>query len=282
MFTYSLVGWMFLVFVGLSFGSFLNVVIKRLPAILQRRWQVEARDIMATHEIVPTDTGTRFSLMHPRSHCPSCRTPLRWHDNIPLLGWFKRRGRCAACGASISWHYPAVEAASAALVILAIAVHGPGLEGLFIATALLILLTLAVIDAETLLLPDSLTLPLLWLGLLFHIVVHPDGLQSAVLGAIIGYSLLWSFFWLFKVITGKEGMGYGDFKMLAALGAWTGWLALPLILILSAGLGALISIAIQLLAPSTRQKMIPFGPYLAMSGIVMLLFGDTLMRLYSL
>ncbi|MCM2971052.1 prepilin peptidase [Larsenimonas suaedae] len=284
--TLSLMGWIFLTLAGLSFGSFLNVVIKRLPVMLDRYWRRDARatlNHLGTLQESPQEPPSRLSLLYPRSHCPMCKSPIRWHDNLPLIGWLKRRGRCRDCNGKISWRYPAIEFASALLVIATIELMGPTIGALFVIIALLILLALAVIDADTLLLPDVLTLPLLWLGLLYHVLIDPSRLQDAVLGAMIGYSLLWSFYWLFKIVTGKEGMGYGDFKLLAALGAWCGWIALPMILMIAAGSGAVISILILTLrGQSVSDRGVPFGPYLALAGMAMLLFGDTLTGLYSL
>ena len=268
--------WPLAAVLGLCLGSFLNVVITRLPVMLMQGWRAEALDALEQQpEAVP-----RFNLLTPRSQCPACGQPIAWHDNIPLLGYLKRRGQCAGCGGRISPQYPLIELAGAALTLAAMALHGPTLAGLFIVGACLALLALAVIDFRTQLLPDAMTLPLLWAGLLYQLLFQPLLLPSAVIGAMLGYLSLWSFYWLFKLVTGKEGMGYGDFKLFAALGAWLGWQYLPLVLILAASVGALIGIALQLAMPRLRGTPMPFGPFLAMAGWIALLMGETLMALY--
>ena len=268
--------WFLVALFGLCLGSFLNVVITRLPVMLMRHWRREAQAALElAHEQSPP-----FNLATPGSLCPRCETAIAWHDNIPLVGWLKRRGRCAACNTRISIQYPLVELAGGLLAIAALALHGPSLEALFIYGACLILLALAVIDFRTQLLPDVLTLPLLWAGLLFQLLFQPFMLSDAVIGVMVGYLSLWSFYWLFKLVTGKEGMGFGDFKLLAALGAWLGWSFLPLILILSAGLGAMVGLSAQAFAPRLRGQPLPFGPFLALAGWIALLVGDELMALY--
>ncbi|MDI5890538.1 prepilin peptidase [Halomonas rhizosphaerae] len=269
--------WPLAVVLGLCLGSFLNVVITRLPVMLMRGWRAEAREAL---ELAPEEPPP-FNLVTPRSLCPRCEAPIAWHDNIPLLGWFKRRGRCASCQTPISPQYPLVELAGGVLAVAVLALFGPTLEALFILGACLALLAMAVIDLRTQLLPDLLTLPLLWAGLLYQLLFQPLLLPSAVIGAMAGYLVLWSFYWLFKLVTGKEGMGYGDFKLLAALGAWLGWQYLPLVLILSAGAGAVVGILIQLAIPRLRGAPLPFGPWLVMAGWIALLAGEPLMALYT-
>ncbi|TDR56606.1 type 4 prepilin peptidase 1 [Halomonas ventosae] len=269
--------WPLAVVLGLCLGSFLNVVITRLPVMLMRGWRAEAREAL---ELAPEEAAP-FNLVTPRSLCPRCEAPIAWHDNIPLLGWFKRRGRCASCHTRISPQYPLVELAGGVLAVAVLALFGPTLEALFILGACLALLAMAVIDLRTQLLPDLLTLPLLWAGLLYQLLFQPLLLPSAVIGAMAGYLVLWSFYWLFKLVTGKEGMGYGDFKLLAALGAWLGWQYLPLVLILSAGAGAVVGILIQLAIPRLRGAPLPFGPWLVMAGWIALLAGEPLMALYT-
>ncbi|WNK18984.1 A24 family peptidase [Halomonas piscis] len=260
---------------GLCLGSFLNVVITRLPVMLMRRWRAEARAALA----LPDETPPRFNLATPPSLCPACEAPIRWHDNVPLLGWLKRRGRCATCRARISVQYPAVELAGGALAVAAVALYGVGWQAGFILAACLALLAMAVIDLRTQLLPDALTLPLLWAGLLYQLLFQPAMLAPAVIGAMAGYLVLWSLYWLFRLVTGKEGMGYGDFKLLAALGAWLGWSLLPLVLMLAAGFGALVGLALQA-NPRRRGLPMPFGPFLAMAGWAGLLAGNELMATY--
>ena len=261
---------------GLCLGSFLNVVIVRLPVMLMHGWRAEAREALE----LPAEHQPPFNLATPRSLCPRCETPIAWHDNLPLLGWLKRRGRCAHCGTRISAQYPLVELAGGVLAVAVVALYGVGFQAGFVLAACLALLAMAVIDLRTQLLPDVLTLPLLWAGLLYQVLFQPLMLESAVIGAMAGYLALWSVYWLFRLITGKEGMGYGDFKLLAALGAWLGWQALPLLLILSAGVGALLGILIQLAVPRLRGAPMPFGPYLALAGWIALLGGDPLMGPY--
>ena len=264
-------------FIGLCLGSFLNVVIVRLPVMLMLGWRAEAREALE----LPSETQPRFNLATPRSMCPRSEAPIAWHDNLPVVGWLKRRGRCASCQAPISPQYPLVELAGGALTLAVVALFGPSWQGLFVLGACLALLAMAVIDLRTQLLPDILTLPLLWAGLLYQLLFQPLMLSSAVIGAMAGYLVLWSFYWAFKLITGKEGMGYGDFKLLAALGAWMGWQYLPLLLILSAGIGAVIGILVQLAIPRLRGAPMPFGPYLALAGWVALLAGEPLMAAYG-
>ena len=201
---------------GLLVGSFLNVVITRLPVMMMRQWRAEAREAL---ELEAEDTP-RFNLLVPASRCPGCDTPIKWHDNLPILGWLKRRGRCASCNTRISAQYPLVELAGGALGASIALIYGLEAQSLWIFGACLTLLVLSVIDFRTQLLPDAITLPLLWAGLAYQLLFQPLMLPSAVIGAMAGYLVLWSFYWLFKLVTGKEGMGYGDFKLLAALGAW--------------------------------------------------------------
>tara|TARA_R110002012_G_scaffold67501_3_gene175892 strand:- start:2084 stop:2929 length:846 start_codon:yes stop_codon:yes gene_type:complete len=276
MYPLPLTVWLLAVLIALCLGSFLNVVITRLPVMLMRHWRNEAREALE----LSAEPSPRFNLATPGSMCPRCETPIAWHDNLPVIGWLKRRGRCANCQAPISVQYPLVEIASGLLAIAVLALHGLTAASLFIYGACLVLLALAVIDFRTQLLPDILTLPLLWAGFLFQLFFHPFMLTNAVIGAMAGYLLLWSFYWLFKLITGKEGMGYGDFKLLAALGAWLGWSFLPLLLILSAGLGAIVGLIAQASSPRLRGAPLPFGPFLALAGWVALLVGNDLMALY--
>lgn len=268
--------WGLVLMAGLCVGSFLNVVITRLPVMLMQAWRNEA--LAALEQ--PEEVQERFNLVWPGSLCPACRTPIRWHDNLPLIGWLKRRGRCATCHGRISPQYPLVELAGGIIALVVVALFGLTWQALFIAAACYTLLTMAVIDLRTQLLPDILTLPLLWAGLLYQLLFQPIMLPAAVIGAMTGYLVLWSVYWLFKLVTGKDGMGYGDFKLLAALGAWVGWQTLPLVLIIAAGLGALFGIAWQLVRKDQRGMPMPFGPFLALGGWVALLMGDSLIALY--
>jgi leader peptidase (prepilin peptidase)/N-methyltransferase len=257
---------------GLLIGSFLNVVIHRLPQMMQR----DAENYLA-HEAgrIPPH-GERYNLWTPRSACPHCAAPVAARHNIPVLGYLLLRGRCAACGAVISRRYPAVEIFTALLSALTAWHFGLGVEGFAALALVYFLIALGFIDAHTQLLPDSLTLPLLWLGLLVNLNGVFAPLPDAVIGAAAGYLVLWSIYWIFRLATGKDGLGYGDFKLLAALGAWLGWQALPLILVLASCVGALVGIAMVLLRKQSKDQTIPFGPYLALGGLLMLLYGKFL------
>ncbi|MBZ9560439.1 prepilin peptidase [Halomonas coralii] len=273
--------WPLVAVLGLCLGSFVNVVIARLPPMLMRQWHEEACAALERDPDPEVAALPRVNLLTPGSHCPHCASPIAWHDNIPLLGYLKRRGRCAGCHQPISPQYPLVELAGGVLAVAVVTIHGATPASLALIGACLTLLALAVIDLRTQLLPDLLTLPLLWTGLLYQWLFQPLMLESAVLGAVVGYLVLWAFYWLFKLTTGKEGMGYGDFKLLAALGAWMGWQMLPLLLILSAGVGAVVGIVAQLVMPRLRGMPIPFGPFLAMAGWIALLFGAPLIAAYQ-
>ncbi|MDM4772799.1 A24 family peptidase [Solimonas sp. SE-A11] len=261
---------------GLMVGSFLNVVILRLPRMLEISWKQEARQILD----LPEEPVERLSLSHPPSTCPSCGNGIKPRHNIPVLGWLMLRGRCASCKASISVQYPLVEAATG-LLSLACAWHfgwGYPLAGALVLTWALVALT--VIDLRTMLLPDTITLPLMWLGLLLALVPVFIDLPSAVIGAAAGYLSLWSVYHLFRLLTGKEGMGYGDFKLLAALGAWMGWTALPGIILLSSVVGAVVGIVMIVARGRDRQLPIPFGPYLAAAGWLWLIWGEAIKSAY--
>ena len=268
-----------LTILGLLVGSFLNVVIYRLPIMLERSWHQEYSDYFGESSADTTPT-TRFNLMIPRSACPHCGHPISALENIPLVSWLWLRGRCRSCQAPISARYPLVELLTG-LATACVAWHfNPGwpLYGALLLTWTLIALTF--IDLDKMLLPDQLTLPLLWAGLLLNLLGGLASLQDAVIGAIAGYLLLWSLYWSFKLLTGKEGMGYGDFKLLAALGAWLGWQSLPLILILSSVVGAVVGITLMLLRRHQQGNPIPFGPYLAMAGWIALIWGESITRWY--
>ncbi len=220
----------------------------------------------------------RYSLLTPGSHCPNCAKPLAWMHNVPVVSWLALRGKCAFCSARISWRYPVVEAMTAVLSALAAWHFGWGVAGVLALALTWSLIALAFIDADTTLLPDSITLPLLWLGLLVNLWSTFAPLRDAVIGAAAGYLILWSIYWLFKLATGKEGMGYGDFKLLGALGAWMGWKMLLPIVLLSSVVGAVVGIVMMLLARRGRDVPIPFGPYLAAAGFIALLYGEPIAR----
>ncbi|OZG41319.1 prepilin peptidase [Aeromonas sp. A35_P] len=263
---------------SLMIGSFLNVVIHRLPIMLEREWQAEYLSYF-NPETQPQQEE-RYNLMVPRSACPHCGHAITAMENIPLLSWLWLKGRCRECQAPISPRYPLVELLTALLSLVVAATFPPG-WGLLAALLLTwVLVALTFIDLDKMLLPDQLTLPLLWGGLLFNLAGGFVPLADAVIGAMAGYLVLWSLYWAFKLLTGKEGMGYGDFKLLAALGAWLGWQALPIVLLLSSLVGAIIGISLILLRNHHQGKPIPFGPYLAIAGWIALLWGDTITRWY--
>ncbi|EKB26864.1 prepilin peptidase [Aeromonas dhakensis] len=263
---------------SLMIGSFLNVVIHRLPIMLEREWQAEYLSYF-NPETQPQQEE-RYNLMVPRSACPHCGHAITAMENIPLLSWLWLKGRCRECQAPISPRYPLVELLTALLSLVVAATFPPswGLLAALLLTWVLVALTF--IDLDKMLLPDQLTLPLLWGGLLFNLAGGFVPLADAVIGAMAGYLVLWSLYWAFKLLTGKEGMGYGDFKLLAALGAWLGWQALPIVLLLSSLVGAIIGISLILLRNHHQGKPIPFGPYLAIAGWIALLWGDTITRWY--
>jgi leader peptidase (prepilin peptidase)/N-methyltransferase len=240
--------------------------------MMEAEWRAQCAELEGKE---PSDIS-RYNLLIPASHCPSCKTPLRIRDNLPLLSYFWLRGKCAVCAARISPRYPIIEALTALLSACVAFRFGLGIQALFALFFLWTLIALTFIDADTTLLPDSLTLPLLWVGLLANTVDTFAPLRDAVIGAAAGYLVLWTIYWLFKLLTGKEGMGYGDFKLLAALGAWFGWkLLLPIVLI-SSIVGAVIGVVLMVLARRGKDIPIPFGPYLAAAGFVALLYGHAL------
>jgi leader peptidase (prepilin peptidase) / N-methyltransferase len=261
---------------GLLVGSFLNVVIHRLPKILEREWRTQCAELRGE---IP-EHHEPYNLVVPPSTCPACDHRIRPWENIPLLSYLLLRGRCANCKTRISWRYPAVEALTGLLCGYAAWHFGFGLP---LAGALILiwaLIALAFIDLDTQLLPDNITQPLLWGGLLLNTMAVLTPLQSAVLGAAGGYLTLWAVYWLFKLATGKEGMGFGDFKLLAALGAWLGWKLLPFIILLSAAVGAVVGVLLIVLANRGRHIPIPFGPYLAIAGVAGLFWGNDLVGAY--
>ncbi len=261
---------------GLLVGSFLNVVIHRLPRMLERGWQAQCAELRG--EASPP--GAAYNLVVPRSACPACGHRIGALENIPVVSWLALRGKCSACGTRISARYPIVELIAGALAALAIARFGPTWQGLAACGLLWTLLALTFIDLDTQLLPDDLTLPLLWAGLFVNLFGLFVPLHEAVVGAIAGYVSLWGVYWTFKLVRGKEGMGYGDFKLLAALGAWMGWKALPAIVLLSSAVGAVIGIFLVLVKGRDHQQPLPFGPYLAVAGAVALFAGRPLIALY--
>lgn len=277
------IDWMVVcVVLGLLVGSFLNVVIYRLPLMMERAWRQECQQTLAQRpgeEASAQEADEPFTLNRPRSHCPTCRKPVAWWQNVPVLSFILLKGRCGHCQAAISWRYPAIELLTAALSGVLAWHFGPTLA----LAAGLVFTWMAIacffIDWDHHLLPDQLTLPLLWLGLLVNLNGTFVSLHSAVLGAVIGYLFFWLVYQGFKALTGKEGLGYGDFKLLAALGAWFGWSCLPLIVIVSGVLGILMALALRLGGRPLSQA-IPYGPSLVIAGWLVLLWGQTWVQLY--
>lgn len=285
------------VFLGLLVGSFLNVVIYRLPKMLDQQWRQECVFLLEStaeeKERAETEKGLlrqcitlftgnsgRFNLLFPPSHCPVCDKPVKPWQNLPIVSYLLLRGRCNGCGTPISLRYPAIELLTGLLfgVVACYSGAAPLLLGGMLFTAMLISMTF--IDVDTQLLPDNLTLPLLWAGLLFNLWTGYVPLVDAVLGAAAGYLSLWAVYWLFKLATGKEGMGYGDFKLLAALGAWLGWQQLPVVILLSSFVGALFGVVLIVLARHGRGKPMPFGPYLASAGWIAFIWGNSIVTWY--
>lgn len=261
---------------GLLIGSFLNVVIHRLPKMLEQEWQANCAELRGE---TPTQTE-RLTLAHPRSRCPDCGHAITALENIPVISYVVLRGKCRACKTRISPRYPLVEILAAVLGGLSAGYFGFTWAAAGALVFLWSLLALTFIDIDTQLLPDSITLPLLWLGLLLNIGGTYTDLTSAVVGAAAGYLALWSVYWLFKLATGKEGMGYGDFKLLGAIGAWLGWQQLPLTILLSSVVGAVLGLALIVLARRGREVPMPFGPYLAIAGMIALFWGKDLTHAY--
>jgi leader peptidase (prepilin peptidase) / N-methyltransferase len=284
--------WLFITLVAvisLLIGSFLNVLVYRLPKMMEREWQQEyqayfqadASLTSAPETATKPATPEHFNLAVPRSRCPKCHTPIAARDNIPVLSWLLLKGRCRHCKAPISSRYPAVEAFTAVLSALVAWQYGFGMPALVLIFVTWGLIALSFIDIDTMLLPDSLTLPLLWLALLFSLsdsaLVNPD---EAIVGAAAGYLSLWLVYWGFKLLTGKEGMGYGDFKLLAIFGALLGWQQLPLIILLSSVVGAVIGASMLAIQGRDKATPIPFGPYIAAAGFIALLWGEQLTNAY--
>ena len=264
------------VVLGLTVGSFLNVVIHRLPRLLEREWASQCAELRGE----PAPAGEPLGLAFPGSRCPACGARIRPLDNIPILSYLVLRGRCRECRQSISIRYPLIEALTALLTVVAAWRFGWSLELAGACVFLWSLIALAFIDLDTQLLPDAINQPLLWAGLLFSIWAPFADVQSAVIGAISGYLFLWSVYWLFKITTGKEGMGYGDFKLLAAIGSWLGWKVIPAVIFLASVVGAIVGVSLIAFARHERNVPIPFGPYLAAAGALALFAGPALVRAY--
>ncbi len=263
--------------VGLMVGSFLNVVVHRLPKMMEREWQAQCAELRGE---APAAETAPYNLVVPRSACPACGHPIAAWENIPILSYVWLKGRCRHCSHSISPRYPVVESFTGLVSGYAAWHFGFGPQALAALAFCWTLIALTFIDLDTQLLPDSLTQPLIWGGLLVNLGGTFAPLPAALMGAVVGYLALWSVYWLFKLATGKEGMGYGDFKLLAAIGAWLGWQMLPLAILLSSLVGAAVGIALMVFARRGRDVPIPFGPYLAGGGVIALFWGTELTRAY--
>lgn len=265
---------------GLLVGSFLNVIIYRLPKMMEAEWRQQCAELLDNGDAASVENAPQFNLAFPSSHCPVCNHSIRAWENIPVISYLFLRGKCSACKTPISLRYPIIELVTGVFSAVVIYFFGLSYLGLAALVFTWCLIALTMIDVDTQLLPDDITLPLLWLGLIansFGLVVP---LQDAVWGAIAGYLSLWSVYWLFKLVTGKEGMGYGDFKLLGALGAWMGWQMLPQVILLSSLVGAALGIAMIVLRGRDKNIPIPFGPYLAIAGWIAFLWGDYINRTY--
>lgn len=283
--TYPLLGFACTLMLGLLVGSFLNVVIYRLPKMMERDWQDQCRDFLTNDghiAALPTNDSKQepFNLMVPVSRCPHCGHKIRPWENIPVISYLFLRGKCSNCKASISARYPMIELVTGLLSVAVIYYVGVNWSGLAALAFTWSLIALTMIDLDTYLLPDDITLPLLWLGLIANSFGAFTDLPSALWGAIAGYLALWSVYKVFKLLTGKEGMGHGDFKLLAALGAWMGWQMLPQIILLSSLVGAVIGISMIVIRGRDKNIPIPFGPYLAIAGWIAFIWGDTINQSY--
>ncbi|MDD2724107.1 MAG: prepilin peptidase [Methylovulum sp.] len=263
--------------VGLLVGSFLNVVIYRLPVMMQRNWRKECLEYLGLPAETPSEA---FNLVLPLSRCPSCATPIKPHQNIPVVSYLALQGKCAACSDPISVRYPLIEALTAILSVIVAWYFGYSSQTPFALLLTWSLVALSFIDIDHHLLPDSIILPMLWLGLLLNVFDVFTDSHASIIGAAAGYLALWSVYHLFKLATGKEGMGFGDFKLLALFGAWLGWQVLPLIILLSSLVGTIISFSIIIVAKRDHTIPIPFGPYLAVAGWIALIWGADINRLY--
>jgi leader peptidase (prepilin peptidase)/N-methyltransferase len=267
---------------SLMIGSFLNVVIFRLPKMLEQGWKRECREFLADEVIKPTNASDdqTITLSTPSSTCPSCQHKIRFYENIPLISWLFLRGKCSQCQSKISLRYPLVELTTAILSVVIAANFGVTFTTLMLLVLTWGLICLTLIDYDHMLLPDQITLPLLWLGLLVNINGAIVPLSDAVIGTVAGYMSLFSVFWLFKLVTGKEGMGHGDFKLVAVFGAWIGWQLLPLLILMASAVGAIIGISLMVFKNHQREQAIPFGPYLAIAGWITLIWGNGIWSWY--
>lgn len=275
--------WVGVIALGLAVGSFLNVVIYRLPVMMQNEWRKECDEYLRDQGQVltkQTKSAQKFNLAYPNSRCPKCGHSIKPWQNIPVVSYVLLKGACAKCKAKISPRYPIIEVSTALLGALIFWHFGASTQALLGFVFLWCLICLTMIDVDHYLLPDNITLPLMWLGIIANMFGTYATLENSVIGAIAGYLSLWTVYWGFKLATGKEGMGYGDFKLLAALGAWMGWQYLPLIILLSSAVGAVLGITAILLMGRDKAKPLPFGPYLAVAGFIAFIWGEELLQHY--
>ncbi|GLP97466.1 prepilin peptidase [Paraferrimonas sedimenticola] len=265
---------------GLVVGSFLNVVIHRTPVLLKRQWREDCAELVPDAPAYDDGYPKRYNLVTPNSTCPKCGHAIKAWQNIPVISWLLLKGKCANCQTPISKRYPIVETITGLMIVAVAHAFGPTWTFLFAALFTFTLIALTGIDLDEMLLPDNMTLPLLWLGLIVNVSGTFVPLQDAVIGAAAGYLSLWSVFWLFKLVTGKEGMGYGDFKLLAAAGAWLGWQMLPMIILLSSLIGAIVGISLMAFKKLQQGNPIPFGPYIAGAAWVAMLWGESIWHWY--
>jgi len=273
----------FVVVFSLMIGSFLNVVVYRLPKMMHNGWYLECREFLADEvkDITPKEIE-HLTLSKPDSTCPKCGHKIRFYENIPVISWFFLKGKCSQCKNSISFRYPLVETATALLSLVIANQFGVSFETLLLLVLTWGLISLTLIDFDHMLLPDQIVMPLLWLGLLVNINETFVPLNDAVIGAAVGYMSLFSVFWLFKLLTGKEGMGHGDFKLFALFGAWVGWQLLPILILMASVVGAIVGISLMMFKNHQREQAIPFGPYLAVAGWITLLWGEGIWSWYLL
>ncbi|MBT2989867.1 MAG: A24 family peptidase [Candidatus Thiodiazotropha sp. (ex Ctena orbiculata)] len=268
---------LFTLFIGFAVGSFLNVVILRLPKMMENQWHSDCAELSGGQATMPSEP---FNLSQPASHCPKCQHKIRFWENIPVFSWLLLKGRCSNCKAAISPRYPIIEGVSGILSLVVAQHFGVSWAAMAALVLTWALIALSMIDFDVQLLPDNITLPFLWLGLVLSLGMIFTDPRSAIIGAAAGYLSLWSVYQLFKRLTGKEGMGYGDFKLLAMLGAWLGWHYLPQIILLSALVGAVVGILLIVLRGRDRNIPIPFGPYLAAAGWISLMWGEQINQAY--
>ena len=281
--TFQSAPWVFyatVLFLGLSFGSFLNVVAYRFPLMMERDWKLECHEFLEMAAPTFDEKLATLSLSSPASACPNCGHKIRFWENIPVISYLLLRARCSSCNTKISIQYPAVEFLTAAASVTVAYQFGVTIQTLCALLFTWVLIALTLIDLKKMLLPDSMTIPLLWSGIVLSFFSVFTDLNSSVIGAIAGYLVLWSVYHLFRIVTGKEGMGYGDFKLLAALGAWTGFIYLPQIILISSIVGSIIGISMMVFGRTKQQQPIPFGPYLAVAGWIALLWGETINTSY--